>query len=81
MSRCDTTAACSKSLENVQRDSRSSTDRTEFVATLTIFTNENNMRRVLDNPPTFKSHSDYLRWKKANALLHSSVFREKIPVG
>lgn len=74
---CPSNAVCGVGLSDVQTPPRGSGDATDFKAGKVLFGYENNVTRssAPDKAPVFKSHADYVRWKKASALLYSTKYK------
>ena len=68
--------ACRTRLPDVMNvTERSSADRTDMTAARTLYAFENKNFVNAGIQPTFKSHADYLRYKKATTELNSTKYK------
>ena len=68
--------ACNVRLTDVMNiTERSAADRTDMTAARTLYAFENKNFVSKGIQPTFKSHADYLRYKKAQAELNSTKYK------
>jgi hypothetical protein len=62
----------------VQVTMRSSADYTSFIEARTVYSYTNNTSNTYQQiglPPRFNSHTDYLKYKRANTQLNATVFK------
>lgn len=64
---CPGNNACVSFGKSIQTEERSSADSSAFKSAKALFGYVNNTNA----PPKFKSHTDYLRWKRIQSQLYS----------